>query len=236
MASGPLSDAIDDLFDPINTAAVFLRLMNQELDRRGITLHLHEDFEGLADARGGTPLMPNLDPRCFRGGTGFWLEGRSPAGEPVANHAVRLYRLASSSLAEQWESLAFLYDPVDLASPGEACRCRAPMARQITGKVVYSGALWVHPNFRGRGTGGLLPQMSRVLAYRLWPHDYTIAVVGDDIGGSTVPSSCGYGASEPGIQWTGSRSYGDQVLNLLWLDRRRLLEDLAGRLAIREAA
>lgn len=236
MPSNRLSAVVDDLFDPINTAAVFLRLMDDELRARGITLYLHDDFHGLAAARGGTPLMPNLDPLCFRGGTGFWLEGRSTSGEPVANHAVRLYEVFSGSLADRWESLDFLYHPVGLASPGETCSCRAPAAHRIAGKIVYSGALWVRPDFRGAGTGGLLPQVSRMLAYRLWEHDYTIAVVENDIGSSGVPQACGYGALEPGIVWKGSRSYGEQYLNLLWLDRSQLLADLAGRLAIREAA
>ena len=47
-----LQAEIDELFDPLDTASVFLHLMAQQVQRRGLALIVHSSFEGLKGARG----------------------------------------------------------------------------------------------------------------------------------------------------------------------------------------
>lgn len=231
-----LQDAIYEIHDSRRTACVVLRLLEQQARKHGVTLHLHRSFERLRECREGAPLMPCYDPDCYAGGHGFWLQGTNHVGETVTTQAARLYHSVEASLAELWENLELLYRPVERASPGENCVCHIDSAMTMRGRLLFGGATWVRKDHRGRRLGGLLPRISRTLGHLLWDQDYSFAVVEDDIAASSVVPSIGYPMIEAGITWTGSKSYGDQWLNLMWMDQSQLLVDIEAKLGLTVAA
>ena len=106
----------------------------------------------------------------------FCLIGRNRVGETVATHAVRLYDWASTSFAEEAESLRLFYaDPTRMKYPNETCRVSAAAAHDVTGRVAYSGAAWVRPDYRGRSLALVLPRLAKAYAFTRWRPDFIVS-------------------------------------------------------------
>lgn len=120
------------------------------------------------------PLSPVFDP-AFGGVTpenGMALIGRNAAGRAVVAHACRSYRL-QRSLKEEIESLRFFYaEPENHRQPGEAIEVTAPTASTTMGEVVYTGAVWYHPDYRKQGLLRFTSPIIRALAYTRWSTDF----------------------------------------------------------------
>jgi hypothetical protein len=59
--------------------------------------------------------------------------------------------------------------------PGETCTVTSKVAREVTGRVLYSGAAWVRPDFRGRSLALIMPRLAKAYAYTLWRPDYIVS-------------------------------------------------------------
>jgi hypothetical protein len=55
--------------------------------------------------------------------------------------------------------------------PGERCLVTAPATRRIRGRVVFSGAAWYRPDYRGRGLSAILPRVGKAYALARWSPD-----------------------------------------------------------------
>src|SRR5262249_42104008 len=113
------------------------------------------------------PLAPIFDPdrSDIRPGMGFVLIGRDKDGDIVATQAARFYDW-SSSLEDEATSLRMFYaDPAAAFARGDRCEITTPIAKNITGRVVFSGAGWYRRDFRGKGLAAILPRISRAYAF-----------------------------------------------------------------------
>ena len=59
--------------------------------------------------------------------------------------------------------------------PKETCRVSATAARDVTGRVAYSGAAWVRPDYRGRSLALVLPRIAKAYAFTRWRPDFIVS-------------------------------------------------------------
>jgi len=177
------------------------------------------------------PLLPLFDPGI--GGvteeTGIALVGRNDRGEIVATQGARLYDWSDSDLFEEATSLRMFYaDPDASRLPGERCEITAPSARRIRGKVVFSGAGWYRPDHRGQLLSGILPRISRALAYTHWRSDYTISMIADAVVAGGMARRAGYtNVEEKGVRLVNSPVAKDASGAVVWMQPEQMLDDLA---------
>jgi hypothetical protein len=158
-----------------------------EVAAEGIALSIGTAGElleaNLANAANWLPLFPGFDPRNGGIGAGNFLcvFGRSPNGEIVACHAARLYEWPSTSFYDEMTSLRLLYaEPEKKRRPGERCIVTAKSTHDVTGRVVYSGAAWYRPDYRGRGLSRIVPRIGKVLASSCWQPDWIVSLMTED--------------------------------------------------------
>jgi hypothetical protein len=176
------------------------------------------------------PLVPLFDPAV--GGitpeNGLAILGRNAAGEVVAAQGARFYDWSGSDLEAEFTSQRMHYaDPAASARPDETCRIFAPSARRITGKVVFSGAGWYRPDYRGQLLSMILPRISRALAYTRWKSDYTISMMADGVVAGGMAKRCGYTEVEDGVELLNSPMAPKAHGFLVWMPAEQLLADLA---------
>jgi hypothetical protein len=150
--------------------------------RAGVFLTLGDFSELVAVNRANgdnwAPLIPLFDPRNgpLPPEKAFCLIGRNERGEAVAAHAVRRYDWPNTCFTEEAESHRLFYaDPARMKYPQETCRVSAPYAREVTGRVAYSGAAWVRPDYRGRALALVLPRLAKAYAFTLWRPDFIVS-------------------------------------------------------------
>ena len=201
---------------------------------RGISLSLTSIEELIETNRANRatwkPLVPLFDPEVggITPANGLAILGRNAAGEVVAAQGARFYDWGPSDLATEFTSLRMHYaDPAASAQDDETCRIFAPSATRIRGRVVFSGAGWYRPDYRGQLLSMILPRISRALAFTRWNSDYTISMMADGVVAGGMAKRCGYTEVEDGVELLNSpmapRAHGF----LVWMPRQQLLDDLA---------
>ncbi|MGA7806676.1 MAG: hypothetical protein WCB02_18925, partial [Bradyrhizobium sp.] len=63
--------------------------------------------------------------------------------------------------------------------------------------VVFSGAGWYRPDFRGKGLATILPRISRAYAFTSWLTDFTISIFADAVLAGGMAERSGYTKVEP---------------------------------------
>lgn len=124
-----------------------------------------------------SPLLPLFDPALndLDESNGFALLGRAASGEVVVTCAARLYNL-ETTLADEIESLKIFYrNPAESALPDEAIRVSSPVARATRGRAVFSGAAWVHPNWRGANLTDAVAPLVRAMGLTRWAPSLTFS-------------------------------------------------------------
>ena len=158
---------------------------------------------------------------------GFVIIGRNKEQQIVAKQAARLYEW-STSLEDEATSLRMFYaDPAAAFARGDRCEITTPVAKNITGRVVFSGAAWYRPDFRGKGLAGILPRISRAYAFTRWNTDFTIGMIGDRVFAGGVAERCGYTKVAPSSVDLVASPLGALRCALTWMQRDELLADLA---------
>ncbi len=95
-------------------------------------------------------------------------------GEAAAATAVRAWDLGTSNLKVEAESLRLYFgNPLAPKAMGWEC-VMPPISAEMTGQLLYCGAYWVRPDWRGKGLGNLVPAVSRFYALAQWNVDYKI--------------------------------------------------------------
>jgi GNAT superfamily N-acetyltransferase len=155
----------------------------------------------------------------------YCLLGLNERGVIVAAQAGRLYDLGRRTLKDIADDASLYYGAGPRPVPTLSCTMSAPSAVDITGRVVYSGALWVHPDYRGKQLATFLPRVSRAYALARWGTDYTIAFMSPQIASSPLRASYGYRNVEPGyaVHFLNETIYEG---HLAWMNADTLTADL----------
>ncbi len=181
---------------------------------RGVFLEL-SDFQELqainaANMVNWRPLHTSF--RIDTGGVlerpGFVVVGRDRAGQVVCTQAGKLMDWSQSNLKREAESLRCFYsDPSIQAASGETCVVTAPNAEDITGSVVFLGAVWYHPSMRGRQLARIVPRIGRVLSLSRWNVDSVCGVIADANNVRDFDKRLGYSEVTRHVIHTNSPSY-----------------------------
>lgn len=143
----------------------------------------------------------------------------------------RIYDTGLQTLQDIANDQSFFYADGRIPGPCEPqIQLFAPAASGISGRFVYSGALWVRPDCRGRRLARLLPRISRAYALSRWNTAHTIALVSDQIANSPLLQMYGYSKVQPGFRISGLMAH-DMVGSLMWMDADELAADLSRFLA-----
>jgi hypothetical protein len=170
---------------------------------------------------------PMLDSRlsAIDAASSYALLGYNQLGEVVSSQAGRIYEPSDQqTLCDMIGDQSFLYGgSFDSQNGHPTCHISAPSSRQISSRYVYSGALWVRPDYRGHRLANVLPRVSRAYALSRWNTEFTIAFIGNAT--STLCKLYGYPNIEPGVEFRGlGPSY--TTMSLMWMTADELVEDL----------
>lgn len=209
----------------------FLAAENAVRDR-GVVLNFASLKQGTkvqeAQEQNWASFPPMLDARLAHipEDMSYCLLGRNARGQIVCCQGGRIYDLNGRSLADIVKDQSFFYGDGGKPTKGQpVCAITAPGAAAITGRFVYSGALWVHPDWRGQRLAGILPRISRAYALARWNTAFTVAFVSQKIANSPLLRMYGYQNVEPGVRIENPKS-GLYEGCLLWMDADELAADL----------
>lgn len=239
-----LPDQITIKHGPREQLGRFFLAADKAARDRGVILSLSTDFELLREVnkmnlKHWHGLAPSFD--AAYGGIdascGYWLIGRNAAGDIVSTQAAHFYEMGDETLQDYLTSLRLFYpDPETQKREGESCSVESPSAKMISGRVVFSGSTWIHPDYRGRDLPQILPRISRALALARWNTDFTISLVTLALVQKGVAAAYGYKNIEPGIEWLGSAVSARYLGALVWMPRSELLADIAAFVGNRDEA
>lgn len=201
-------------------------------EERGITLKFCQPeelaFVNRQNRDNWMPLVPMYDPSFNKldktNYIGFIGENRN--GEIVTANAVRLYDWRRSNFRNEATSLRLMYDsPVVSKQPNERCTVDTLAGELVSGRAAFSGAAWVHPAFRGRGLGCMLPLVAKALALTKWWPDTVFGMMSSTVHDAGFAQPFGFDNSEFEVLWTNS-PLGNLRLALLWTDRNNVLNNV----------
>ena len=121
----------------------------------------------------------------------------------------------------------FYADPDAAFARGDRCEITTPIAEKISGRVVFSGAVWYRRDFRGKDLGAILPRISRAYAFTRWNSDFTIGMMGDAVIAGGLAERAGYTKIEHGCIELVASPLGEMRCGLVWMQSDELLADLA---------
>ena len=197
--SGRLPAQLKIKYGPVGVLGRFFLWADSAARDRGVTLSF-ASFQDLIEANKANsdswrPLFPVFDE--VLGGitpeTGFVLLGRDKGGRVVATQAARIYDWSESTLKDEAASLRMFYaDPDAALARGDRCEITTPVAEKITGRVVFSGAVWYQRDFRGKDLATILPRISRAYAFTRWNSDFTVGMMADAVIAGGMAERVGY--------------------------------------------
>jgi hypothetical protein len=198
---------------------------------RGIVISIRTDFEELLAVNEENQLhwaslVPIVHPRKSRldASTAYWLRGQDSTGRVVCTQAARFFDWQDTNLKEEMRSMRVFYaDPAPYLAEGQGCEVTAPSAEKISGRVQYSGAIWAHPDFRGRQLASLIPRVSRAFAYTKWRTDFCFGLVEPILIEKKIAAAYGHTRTEPGITVRGFR--GEFNAHLVFRTEAEILGD-----------
>jgi len=232
-----LPDQISVEFGPADLLGPAFLLLDRTMRERGVYLSISHDLEDLAAVNRANrqdwyPLLPMFDPAA--GGitpeTGFWVCGVNEQGEVVMAHACRLYSWPNGSLFDAFDSMKFFYPrPEEQKNPGELCLIDNPALRAVSGRVCYSGAMWVRSDYRGLSLATISPRVTRAYALTRWAPDFLMGMVktSDLKKGAGAKQTYGWPNVEGGVRWRGSsEGSAEMEITVGWFTNEEATDDL----------
>ena len=208
--------------------------------KRGVTLSFApmQDLMDVNRANPETwrPLLPLFDPACggITDDNSFCILGHNAKGEVVATQAARLYDWADTSFHHEASSLRLFYaEPERLKGEGERVDVTAPVARKLSGAVIFAGGIWYRPDYRGIGLPYILPWLSRTYAYTRWKHDFSCSIMAEEVYKRGMAQRSGYSKAdwEVWLRHTPVDPNGEIRCALVYMDSGELLDGAANFLA-----
>jgi hypothetical protein len=178
-----LPDALTVKHGPAQLLSRFVLEGDMAARRIGLHLRLRHDFDELARLNrqeiarhSWYPLVNMFNPaHCdLTPENSYWMSGENGAGEIVVTTAWRVCHWPDSNLFREAHNVLYQKDD---GPPCEFTPEAASVAAEISGLVLFGGAVWVHPDFRGRRLYKLLPRIGRAYGCARWPLDWAVGIV-----------------------------------------------------------
>jgi hypothetical protein len=229
----PLLEQLTIVHGPYELLHSYFSIADEIVREAGITIRIHSDFRRLVELNrrhqaSWTPMSPMFDPSVsrLRLDTAFWCEAVDARGQTVGTHAQRLFVWPNTTLEDEVKALRVFYaDPAPHIAAGEHVTVTAPIAKRITGRSIYGGALWTHPDWRQRGLTKILRRISRAYAYTRWAPDYIWAFIEPKIVAMGIPQATGPFIAEDGIRLK-LAFRGEFISYIMWMTPETMLDDL----------
>jgi hypothetical protein len=230
-----LLDQITLIHGPHDVLSQYFFIADTAARDCGVRLRLRTDFERLIDLNeqnrdSWPPLSPIFNPMLsnLRIDTAFWIEGIDETGETVATNAGRLYHWPDTTLADELRSLRVFYeDPEPHIAAGESVQVTAPSANKIRGEAVFTGAMWVRPDYRRHGLTKIIPRISRTYAYTRWGNPLFWALIEPDLHRIGVTRAYGPWHHEEGVLVRLASWRGELPFRLLTATSDTMIADIA---------
>jgi len=97
---------------------------------------------------------------------------------------------------------------------GESCSVTAPLGCTLTGRIAYSGAAWVRPDYRGRSLSAVFPRIGKVYAYTRWHPDAIAGLMSEQNWKRGLAAKTGYTTVDWAVEMR-SPNFGDWRFALL---------------------
>jgi hypothetical protein len=218
---------------PTDAIAQLIALAEEKIAQRGVSLSFaaFDELVRVNEANRETwlPLIPTFDPRIAKLGSNnaFCILGRNVKGEVVVTQAARYWDLGASNLHEHFSSHRIYYDNPDREKgPGERCEITIEEAKAITGRVVFLGAVWYRPDYRGLETPRFLNRIARTYAHSLWATVYSTATVAEAVMKTRLRQMAGYTKFGWSVDLHNNPMLGSGKYALCWMDNVEMLSDL----------
>ena len=219
-------------FGPAELLARFFLRAEHEARSQGV----HLSFANCADMVAANelnkinwlPLLPLFNPKfaALNPENSFCILGRNGNGDVVSANAGRLYEWHQTDIVEEAQSLRLYYDDANrMKLPNESCTVTARLALQVSGRVAYVGAAWVHPNFRGRGLSETLPRIAKALAFTKWKPNWITSLMTESTHSKGLAEKFAYNHADWEVLWRNG-PLGDLRCAILWMDMPHLVSDL----------
>lgn len=231
--SRPLISDITIEHGPTELLGRFFLKADTAARQRGVTLTF-APMQDLIDVNRANPetwrpILPLFDPACggITDDNSFCILGRNASGEIVATQAARLYRWSGTSFHDEASSLRLFYaNPEAHRGEREEVKVTAPIAKTLTGAVIFAGGIWYRPDYRNLGLPYILPWLSRAYAYTLWNHDYSTSIMAEEVYARGMARRSGYSRAdwEVWLRHTPVDRAGTIRCALVWMDKNELLD------------
>lgn len=160
----------------------------------------------------------------------YCILGENADGDVVVTAAARLFDWQDTNLAAELVSMRMLYaDPASAQARGEVWNVESSVARRISGRVQFTGGVWVHPDYRGQKLREIVPRFMRAYGLAQWGPDIICTLqerrlVERDADASRLLHSR-FQNMQPGI--TGRATpFGDLELAVGWMSPLEFMSDL----------
>ena len=228
----PVLDDLQIKHGPVTLLGRFFLLADTLLAKAGVTLYRASLAEAAATQGANVEswhlFPPMLDTRLspIPDDMSYGLLGRNERGDVVCVQGGRIYDVGERSFADIVADQSFFYGPaIPPARELPIADVTAPSATTIKGRFVYSGGLWVHPDYRGRHLAAVLPRFSRCYALSMWDTQFTVGMANEASFSPKLIAAYGYDKVE--------RRFTIQNLTptpmswaILWMNREDLIGDL----------
>ncbi|MFY0680854.1 MAG: hypothetical protein JXR13_09805 [Thalassovita sp.] len=193
---------IQDVFD----GSRYLSETINVLKSHHLDVTVGDDFEEYAriveKGRPEQPLGPPFDPQrqFLPKARGIWAVGRNPKGEVVHTQAMRLLDLYDQTLARYMSARFGEFPPGGVGINLEDSWFRpGPGAKEITGRAVYHGEMWLKDDsaYRGRGLIDVLSRFAFLTSMLHWQPDYLFGFMLRSIARRGLADREGYMHTDP---------------------------------------
>jgi GNAT superfamily N-acetyltransferase len=232
-------DQINFIHGPRDLLARYVAFADHEMREFGVRIRISRDFARLAaihkQNRDSCPnLSPVFDPECstLTNENAYWIEALDEFGDTVMTSAGRLFDHGKRSVADDLRALRVLYDdPAPQIASGARVKVTAPTAERLYGRIMYSGAVWVRPDYRRHGFAKIVPRLNRAYAITLWNVSMFWATIEPRLHEMGVTRAYNSWNVEDGIVEHIPSWRGELKLLFLSMNQTTLLRDLATSLS-----
>lgn len=235
-------DQITFVHGPCGLLARYIAFADNTARELGVRLRITRDFDRLFALnkrhRNSWPVLaPIFNPSYNDLRAAFLIEGVDEFGETVLTSAGRLYDHGDRSLADELRSLRVFYDdPASHLAAGDSIEVTAPSAENLYGRIMFSGAVWVRPDYRRHGFTKIIPRLTRSYALTQWNTPVFWAYIDHELDEIGVTRAYGSWHVEDGIIAHMPSWRGDHRVLFLSMGQATLIRDIARSVAAYETA